>query len=96
MPNIADNTATQNLTTSDGGTNKMPKLDAKSYFYIEDGDFAPLQNTAFYVADDVYEAMRVKSVIAELTSDIVKGIFNFVAEDTNCVSLTNNSFRADR
>ena len=32
MPNIADNTSAQNLTTSDGGTNKMPKLDAKSYF----------------------------------------------------------------
>jgi hypothetical protein len=70
MPNIVDNTATQNLTTSDGGTNKMPKLDAKSYFYIEDGDFAP-QTVAqrFGVIND--NEFRTTSIVSVTNKKII-------------------------
>jgi hypothetical protein len=39
MPTLQDNTITQNSTTSSQGSNKMPKFDAKSHFFLEDATF---------------------------------------------------------
>lgn len=63
-----------------------------------DLNIATLHNAAFYVGDDTYDAISGTLVITELTSDIVKGTFSFVAEDINgaTVTLSNGSFRANR
>lgn len=63
-----------------------------------DANITTLHNAEFYVGDDTYTATSGTIVITELNSDIVKGTFNFVAEDINgvTVSVTNGSFRADR
>lgn len=63
-----------------------------------DANIATLHNAAFYVGDDTYEAISGTLVVTELTTDIVKGTFSFVAEDINGVTVTvsNGSFRANR
>lgn len=37
MPDLLDSTQTQQVTSSNQGTNKVAKLDAKSFFFLEDG-----------------------------------------------------------
>jgi hypothetical protein len=49
MPNLLENTAAQNATTSNQGTNKIPKLDAKCHFFLEDEAYTQLPNQAFGV-----------------------------------------------
>ncbi len=52
MANIAENTIGQNSTTSNQGVNKMPKLDAKSHFFLEDETFTQSSSNAFGVISD--------------------------------------------
>lgn len=63
-----------------------------------DANIGTLHNAAFYVGDDSYDAISGTLVITELTDDIVKGTFSFVAEDINgaTVTVSNGSFRANR
>lgn len=63
-----------------------------------DTNLGTLHNASFYVGDDTYDGVSGTLVITELTSDIVKGTFSFVAEDFNGATVTasNGSFRANR
>ena len=63
-----------------------------------DANLGTLHNAELWMGDATYDAISGTLVVTELTSDIVKGTFNFVAEDSNgvTVSVTNGSFRADR
>jgi hypothetical protein len=49
MPTLQDNTITQNSTTSSQGSNKIPKFDAKSHFFLEDATFTQAAVKAFGV-----------------------------------------------
>jgi hypothetical protein len=52
MPDLQDNTITQTETTSDGGSNTMPKFRGDSYFFIENGDFTQSDLQRFGVIDE--------------------------------------------
>ena len=49
MPTLQDNTIVQNNTTSSQGTNKQPKFDARSHFFLEDEIFTQSAAQAFGV-----------------------------------------------
>jgi len=52
MPDLISNTQAQNSTTSNGGTNKQPKLDANSFYFLEDAIFTQTAAQAFGVVSE--------------------------------------------
>lgn len=52
MSDLISNTQTQNSTTSNEGTNKQPKLDANSFFFLEDEVFTQTAAQAFGVISE--------------------------------------------
>jgi hypothetical protein len=75
MPELLDSTQTQQATSSDQGTNKVAKLDAKSFFFLEDGVFTP-QTTAqsFGIIDEnQFRTTSIVSVTNKKVISICKG-----------------------
>jgi hypothetical protein len=69
MPTIQDNTAVQRSTTSDQGSNKMPKFDAKSHFFLEDEVFTQTAAKAFGVLSST--EFRTTSLISVSTKKVI-------------------------
>ena len=72
MPDLISNTQTQNSTTSNEGTNKIPKLDANSFFFLEDEVFTQTAAQAFGVVSE--NEFRTTSLLNLGTAD--KKIFS--------------------
>lgn len=75
MPELLDNTQTQQAISSDQGTNKVAKLDAKSFFFLEDGVFT-LQTAAqsFGIIDEnQFRTTSIVSVSNKKVFSICKG-----------------------
>jgi len=74
MPNLLDNTAAQNATTSNQGINKVPVLDAKSFFYLEDGVFNQTLVQSFgIVSEDEFRTTSTVSVINKKIVSVCSG-----------------------
>lgn len=69
MPNLAENTIGQKSTTSNQGTNKMPKLDAKSHFFLENEAFTQTANQAFGIISD--NEFRTTSLVSVNNKKVV-------------------------
>jgi hypothetical protein len=52
MPALINNTAIQNSTTSNQGSDKMPKLAGHSYFFLEDNNFTQTAAQAFGIKSE--------------------------------------------
>jgi len=74
MPNLLKNTAAPNATTSNQGTKKMPKLEAKFHFFLEDAAYTQLPTQAFGVlSDDEFRTTSLVSVSAKKIISIYSG-----------------------
>lgn len=72
MPGIQNNaqpTQAQNATTSNEGTSKVPKLDAKSFFYLEDGTFTQAPSQKFGIVST--NEFRTTSAVSITSKKIV-------------------------
>ncbi|HEX8561772.1 MAG TPA: hypothetical protein VF676_02220 [Flavobacterium sp.] len=69
MPSLSPNTIAQNSTTSNGGVNVMPKLDASSFYFLEDDVFTQASNKAFGVVDE--NAFRTTSLVTVASKKVV-------------------------
>lgn len=75
MPELLNTTQTQQATSSNQGTNKVAKLDAKSFFFLEDEVFA-LQTTAQsfgIINDNQFRTTSIVSVANKKIVSICKG-----------------------
>ncbi len=95
MPEIINNTQAQENTTSNQGTNKMPKLDAKSFFFSEDEVFVQLANQAFgVVSEDVFRTTSLLTVNSKKIISICSGqVFLQPSNETGKVNLILKPYR---
>lgn len=75
MPELLDSTQTQQATSSDQGTNKVAKLDAKSFFFLEDGVFAPQTAAQSFgiIDENQFRTTSIVSVTNKKVISICKG-----------------------
>lgn len=70
MPDLQDNTIAQTETTSDGGSNTMPKFRGDSYFFIENGDFTQSDLQRFGVIDEF--GFRTTSLVTLVNKKLIR------------------------
>lgn len=75
MAELLDSTQTQQATSSDQGTNKVAKLDAKSFFFLEDGVFAPQTAAQSFgiIDENQFRTTSIVSVTNKKVISICKG-----------------------
>ncbi|HKX87292.1 MAG TPA: hypothetical protein VJL37_11520 [Flavobacterium sp.] len=74
MSEIINNTQAQKATTSNQGTNKVPKLDAKSFFFLEDEVFTQQVNNAFgVVSENEFRTTSLVTISAKKIVSICSG-----------------------
>lgn len=75
MSELLSTTQTQQSINSNQGTNKVPKLDAESFFFLEDEDFAQQTvNQSFGVInDDEFRTTSIVTVTSKKVISICKG-----------------------
>ncbi len=74
MSEIINNTQTQQTTNSNQGTNRVPKLDAKSFFFLEDGVFTQQANNAFdIISDNEFRTTSLVTISAKKIISICSG-----------------------
>jgi hypothetical protein len=77
MPGITQSTPSkqaQNGTTSNGGTNRIPKLDGKSFFFLENGVFTQQSNKAFgVISDNEFRTTSLVTLAAKKVVSICSG-----------------------
>lgn len=74
MPTLQENTIGQKLTTSNQGSNKMPKLDAKSYFFLEDETFTQDAAKSFgVISEDEFRTTSLINVVNKKVISICSG-----------------------
>jgi len=95
MPNLLENTAAQNATTSNRGTNKMPKLDAKSHFFLEDETYTQLPTQAFgVISENEFRTTSLVSVSAKKVISICSGqVFLQPSDEAGKVNLILKPYR---
>lgn len=74
MSEIINNTQAQKATTSNQGTNKVPKLDAKSFFFLEDEVFTQQVNNAFgVISENEFRTTSLVTISAKKVVSICSG-----------------------
>lgn len=75
MPELLDNTQTQQAISSNQGTNKVAKLDAKSFFFLEDEVFAPQTAAQSFgiIDENQFRTTSIVSVTNKKVISICKG-----------------------
>ncbi|WP_291134662.1 hypothetical protein [Flavobacterium sp. UBA7663] len=75
MAELLDSTQTQQATSSDQGTNKVAKLDAKSFFFLEDGVFATQTAAQSFgiIDENQFRTTSIVSVTNKKVISICKG-----------------------
>lgn len=75
MPDLLDSTQTQQVTSSNQGTNKVAKLDAKSFFFLEDEVFAPqtVAQSFGIIDENQFRTTSIVSITNKKVISICKG-----------------------